>query len=120
ARTIVRALDAVTRLCPLRGKRASGACLREAPVCAEYCEQGTEPIDGCVYHSLKNRAPLAFASATTLPGVPSTPEATAAAPASAPEPVAQAGQPSPQTQAQDSRAQKKKRGFWGRVFGLGR
>src|SRR5262245_11667764 len=91
------------RICPLSGKRATEACLREAPVYTEYFEQGTEPIDECVYHSLQNRAPLTFASATTLPGVPSTPEATAAAPASAPEPVAQAGQPSPQTQAQDSR-----------------
>jgi penicillin-binding protein 1A len=107
------------RICPVSGKRATDACSRDGNVSVytEYFEQGTEPTEECAYHSLQNRAPLALASTAIAPA-PTRPAEIAVTPTSGSTsaPAAQASEPT----APDPPPQQKKRGFWGRVFGIGR
>jgi penicillin-binding protein 1A len=104
-------------ICPLSGKQATGACYGDHSISVrtEYFEPGTEPIDYCDYHLLRRAPPMALASATMTPAP--TPAPAAAAPIPAPETVAQPSAPTPTPPAAEP---KKKRGFWGRVFGIGR
>ena len=111
--------DSVTAIsiCPLSGKMATSACYADHSVSIhmEYFASGTEPIDYCTYHLLRRAAPLTLASATMTPAP--SPAPAAAAPAPAPQkaaPVAAAAPTAPPDEP------KKKRGFWGRVFGIGR
>jgi hypothetical protein len=105
-------------ICPLSGKVATAACYGDHRVAVhtEYFEQGTEPIDYCPYHLLRRAPLLTLASATMTPAP--TPAPAAAVPASAPEPVV--ARPSAPAPAAPAAEPKKKRGFWGRVFGIGR
>jgi hypothetical protein len=101
----------------LSGKIATGACHGDHSISVrtEYFEPGTEPIGYCDYHLLRRAPPMTLASATMTPAP--TPAPAAAAPAPAPETVAQPSAPTPTPPAAEP---KKKRGFWGRVFGIGR
>ena len=111
-----KSVTAVT-ICPLSGKVATSACYADHSISVrtEYFEQGTEPIDYCPYHLFRRTSPMTLASATMTPAPSSAPAA--AAPVSAPEPVVQPSAPAPTAPAAEP---KKKRGFWGRVFGIGR
>lgn len=104
-------------ICPLSGKMAIGACYGDHSISVrtEYFEPGTEPIDYCDYHLLRRAPPMTLASATMTPAP--TPAPAAAAPVPAPQTVAQPSAPTPTPPAAEP---KKKRGFWGRVFGIGR
>jgi 1A family penicillin-binding protein len=110
-------VTAVT-ICPLTGKVATSACYADHSISVrtEYFERGTEPIDYCPYHLFSRTSPMTLASATMSPAPSSAPAA--AAPVPAPEPVVQQSAPAPTAPAADE--PKKKRGFWGRVFGVGR
>ena len=104
-------------ICPLSGKVATAACYGDHRVTVrdEYFQHGTEPIDYCTYHLLHRAPPMTLASATMTPAPGPAPAAVA--PASAPAPVVQQSAPAPTAPAAEP---KKKRGFWGRVFGIGR
>jgi penicillin-binding protein 1A len=104
-------------ICPLSGKLATESCRRDhqASVYTEYFAQGTEPLDYCPYHVLQRAAPLALASTTPMTA-PSSPATDAIAPTRPAAAVAQMSEPPPADQATPT----KKRGFWGRIFGMGR
>jgi penicillin-binding protein 1A len=98
------------------GRLATDDCRRasDARVYTEYFARGTEPIDICPIH----RAHLLRALLVPFTQRPTAPVVTATEPTAAAV-VAQAKaqpQPAPQPQEQP----KKKRGFWGRVFGIGK
>jgi membrane carboxypeptidase/penicillin-binding protein len=111
-------VTAVT-ICPLSGKVATSACYGDHSISVrtEYFEKGTEPIDYCPYHLFRRTSPMTLASATMTPA-PSAAPAVAVAPVPAPEPVVQ--QPSAPAPTAPAAEPKKKRGFWGRIFGVGR
>ena len=108
---------AAVSICPLSGKLATAACYGDHSISVrtEYFEPGTEPIDYCEYHLLRRAPPTTLASATMTPAP--TPAPAAAAPVAAPQTVAQPSAPTPTPPAAEP---KKKRGFWGRIFGIGR
>jgi 1A family penicillin-binding protein len=96
------------------GRRASDACRRagDGHVAVEYFVAGTEPLEMCPLHRLN--VLHAFAGAPQAP-IASRPQVIARqeTPAPAEPAVAQtAAAPAPTPE-------KKKRGFWGRVFGRG-
>jgi penicillin-binding protein 1A len=102
-------------ICPLSGKLATAACYGDhnLSIRTEYFERGTEPIDYCTYHLLHRAPPMTLASTTMTPA-PQQPAPAAAAPVAAPETVVQASAPAPPAPEAEP---KKKRGFWGRIFG---
>jgi hypothetical protein len=105
------------------GRRATEAYRRAGEVVVEYFAKGTEPIDMCPFHG-------ALRALITPPAVPmvsavsasraemqeqaATPESPAAAQVTAAAPASVSGD------ASTSPAATKKRGFWARVFGIGR
>lgn len=98
------------------GRLATDDCRRasDARVYTEYFARGTEPIDICPLH----RAHLLRALM-----VPSTPAPVAAAVAPTEPPratIAQANVPASAAPAQQQEQPKKKRGFWSKVFGIGK
>jgi 1A family penicillin-binding protein len=97
------------------GRLATDDCRRahDGIVYTEYFARGTEPIDICPIH----RAHLL--RALTIPFVPrpSAPVVVAPEPTT---PVVAEARPSPPVAAQQQPPAKKKRGFWGRVFGIGK
>ena len=109
--------DSVTAIsiCPLSGKMATSACYADHSVSihTEYFADGTAPIDYCTYHLLRRAAPMTLASATMTPAPsPAAPAAAVAAPApQKPATATAAAAPTPPEEP------KKKRGFWGRLFG---
>jgi membrane carboxypeptidase/penicillin-binding protein len=104
-------------VCRTTGRLATDVCRRDpdAAVYTEYFARGTEPIDVCVFH----RSDL-LRALVTVPGTPAATEALAIptgelAPSS--QPVSQVSDAT----IEETREQpeKKKRGFWSRVFGIG-
>jgi membrane carboxypeptidase/penicillin-binding protein len=97
------------------GRLATDDCRRasDSHVYAEYFARGTEPIDICPLH----RAHLLRALM-----VPSTPSPVAAVVTPTEPPRATVAQASVQTPppAQQQEEPKKKRGFWSKVFGIGK
>jgi membrane carboxypeptidase/penicillin-binding protein len=107
-------------ICPISGRLATDACRREhAAVYTEYFERGSEPIDYCPYHILHGRSAVTLAAATVAPVSPILPAAPAEAPVPTPV-VTAAAQPTEATSAEPPSASRKRRGFWSRVFGIGR
>jgi 1A family penicillin-binding protein len=110
-------------ICRLSGKLPNGACDR---IVTEYFARGTVPTQFCEQHSFFTDSGQ-LASTYSGGGVVSS---SAASAADAPQPAAQAGdapiaavaRPAPSDIVMASEAEeqpKKKRGFWGRVFGRG-
>lgn len=105
-------------ICPLSGRLATPACHRDPamPVYTEYFEQGSEPIDYCPYHTVRQAPPVTVASTivAAMGDPPAAADAGDAAPPSEMRPAdpVPAGPPAPPPA--------KKRGFWARVFGIGR
>jgi hypothetical protein len=123
------------RVCRLSGKLATDGC-EHVPVVTkagamemrsmayyEYFARGTEPTQTCPLHgspSILNRIVGLFGGNSNLPPVPeaAAPPPTPTTPAHAP-PSATAGQ-QPGAAAQAQAEQPKKRGFWSKLFGLGK
>jgi membrane carboxypeptidase/penicillin-binding protein len=98
------------------GRLATDDCRRasDAKVYTEYFAKGTEPIDICPIH----RSNLLRALMVPFTPRPAAPVVTATEP-SAPAAVVQtAAQHAPAAQPQEQ--PKKKRGFWSKVFGIGK
>ena len=97
------------------GRLATDDCRRsrDAVVYTEYFARGTEPIDICPIH----RAHLLRALAIPFIPRPTAPVVAAAEPPTAP--AAEVRSPAPVV-AQQQPPAKKKRGFWGRIFGVGK
>ena len=109
----------VARICPLSGRLATPACDRDpgAAVYAEYFEQGSEPVDYCPYHTVRQTLPIAAAS-TRVARVELPPPPADAAAAS---PVPEVRPTEPLDAAPEAASPPpKKRGFWSRVFGVGK
>jgi 1A family penicillin-binding protein len=102
------------------GRLANSECRRapDAAVRLEYFAQGTEPIDVCPLHRTN------FLRALVVPSLPTPvpyegPRQIVASAEPAVEPVPQHAAQAPQARAEEPPA-KKKRGFWSRVFGVGK
>lgn len=97
------------------GRLATDDCRRapDARVYTEYFARGTEPIDICPLH----RAHLLRALVIPTPPPPPPAPLVAAVEPSQP-PVVQASTPPPAPQQPEQ--PKKKRGFWSKVFGIGK
>ena len=128
------------RVCRLSGKLAAEGC-EHVPVVTkagaievrsmayyEYFARGTAPTETCDLHgtpSILNRIVGLFGGGGSgLQPVPESvappsPSATAGQPASPSSPSA-SQPPSPQASQQQAEPAKKKRGFWARLFGLGK
>jgi penicillin-binding protein 1A len=120
--TAPRSVAAAT-ICPLSGKLATDACYREhnASVYTEYFERGTEPTEYCPYHTIHSGSPVRLASGAVAPiQAPVPGSARSAVVAAASTPATAAPQAEPAASAPVEEAPKKKRGFWSRVFGVGR
>jgi hypothetical protein len=117
-----RSVSAAT-ICPLSGKLATDGCYRDqASVYTEVFERGTEPTEYCPYHTIHAGSPIRLASGELAPAPPpagGSPAAagvvTASVPAATPSQAEAAA-----TTATVQEAPQKKRGFWSRVFGIGR
>jgi penicillin-binding protein 1A len=116
-----RSVSAAT-ICPLSGKLATDACYREqASVYTELFERGTEPTEYCPYHTIHAGSPIRLASGTLAPAPAPVPGASAAAVLPAAAPAATASQAEAAAAAPAAQgAPQKKRGFWSRVFGIGK
>jgi penicillin-binding protein 1A len=119
--TAPRSVAAAT-ICPLSGKLATDACYREhnASVYTEYFERGTEPTEYCPYHTIHSGSPVRLASGAVAPIQAPVPGSARSAVAAASTPATAAPQAEPAASAPVEEAPKKKRGFWSRVFGVGR
>jgi membrane peptidoglycan carboxypeptidase len=113
-----RAPSGVTsvEICPLSGRLATDACRHAhgGSLRAEYFARGTAPMDLCPMHGGEWLRVVTAGNSVALPG---TPPSVAPPPPSARPPVAvvtadaaPAAGPAPE---------KKKRGFWSRLFGVG-
>ena len=108
------------RICRLSGKLATDACHDSGPDrrSTAYYENfvaGTEPTDSCPFHNPVISRPFRALAALIMPR--SAPAAHAPAP-TAPAPVAvNEPPPAPRVEAQP---EQKKRGFWSKVFGVGK
>lgn len=99
---------------------AEGEPRAGSPVVVEYFRRGTEPTEECPIHATTwygrvvtaALAPSAFPASSTV-GTLGVPPARTAADDTAPEPVLAAG-----TEQVEPAAPERKRGFWGRVFGV--
>jgi penicillin-binding protein 1A len=125
---------AAIEVCELSGLLPGAACRRASrvsadgepragsPVVVEYFRRGTEPTEECPLHDTTwygrvvtaALAPSAFPASSTVGmlGLPPPPTATAAA-AAATEPVLTPGK-----ERAEPAAPERKRGFWGRTFGV--
>jgi membrane carboxypeptidase/penicillin-binding protein len=107
-------------ICPISGKLATDACYRnQADVYTEYFAHGTEPGEICPYHTIHARPAITFASGTIPP--PSPTQLPSASPTGVIASTSPAAAP-PAVDAPEKPQQPppKKRGFWSRVFGIGR
>jgi penicillin-binding protein 1A len=108
------------RICRLSGQLATGAC-HESGVGGRslaYVENfvaGTEPTESCRLHNPVQARPLRALAALIMPKT--APAAHGAIPQ--PQPPVAASEPAPAPKA-ESQPVVKKRGFWSRVFGVGR
>ena len=114
-------------ICRLSGKLATDACHENvtdargnvttaSTVYTEYFAEGTGPTESCPIHRKVLPAPLRALAALISPSRAAAPEQAASAPP-APQ-VAEAAPPPPQAPVQPE--QPSKRGFWSRVFGVGK
>jgi 1A family penicillin-binding protein len=112
-----RAPSTVTtaEVCRTSGRLATDMCRRVDGGMAytEYFARGTEPADMCLLHRFDGLRTLASAPTLHLPAPP-PPVAPTAAASPAPPPAAHASPAAP-----PEAPVKKKRGFWGRLFGKG-
>jgi penicillin-binding protein 1A len=105
------------RICRLSGKLATDSCHDDQRSLAYYENfvAGTEPTDTCPIHNPVLSRPFRALAALFAPK--SAP--TAHAPAAAPPPQATVSAPPPATKV-EAPQEPKKRGFWSRVFGVGK
>jgi hypothetical protein len=103
-------------ICPLSGQLATESCRRDpqTPVHTELFAHGTEPLEWCPHHWHAGPAPLTLIASTTAPGI--APPAGPTISIELPPPAA--GEAI--EEIREEPAPRKKRGFWGRVFGFGR
>jgi membrane carboxypeptidase/penicillin-binding protein len=105
-------------VCRLSGRLATDSCRRADARMAytEYFAHGTAPIDLCLLHRFDGlRALFTMRAPEVLPH--SAAVARASDEASAPPPASHASHASPTPPQQAEAPAKKKRGFWGRLFG---
>jgi hypothetical protein len=105
------------RICRLSGKLATDSCRDDQKSLAYYENfvAGTEPNDTCPIHNPVLAKPFRALAALFAP------KAASAAHAPAPPPPAQAAvSEAPPTPKVEPPPQPKKRGFWSRVFGVGK
>ena len=102
---------------PESGRRSTDACRRAGHVVVEYFAQGTEPIDICSLHRFDVLRALANAPAVPTASTTSRPQAIAHEQAPAPASPAVSDVVAVTATPPSVR---KKRGFWSRVFGVGR
>lgn len=100
-------------ICPLSGKRATGEC-HEAYT--EHFVHGTEPGEYCPLHRTILGGTLRALAGLVTPSAQGSPPATQASRAVVPRSPAPP-EPEPATAQEEA---PRRRGFWGRVFGLGR
>jgi len=113
--SVPRAVTTAT-ICPLSGRLATDACRRHgAGVHTEYFHRGTEPIDYCTDHILHDRSTMTLAATTVGPVAPAVSAPVVEAPA-----VAAVAEQTTEPPVEPRPAPQKKRGFWSRVFGIGR
>jgi penicillin-binding protein 1A len=108
------------RICRLSGKLATDACRDSGPdhrsmAYYENFVAGTEPTESCPFHNPVLSRPFRALAALIMPRSASAAHAPAAPPP--PPVVASEPPPAPRVEAQP---EPKKRGFWSRVFGVGR
>ena len=114
-------------ICRLSGKLATDSCHENvtdargnvttaSTVYTEYFVEGTEPTDSCPIHRKVLPAPLRALAALISPSRDAAPQQ--AAPPQPASQVAEAAPPPPQPAAQPE--QPRKRGFWSKVFGVGK
>jgi penicillin-binding protein 1A len=106
------------RICRLSGKLATDSCRESDHTSLAYYENfvaGTEPTDNCPIHNPVIAKPFRALAALFAPKSASGAHAPVAAPA--PPPAVSEAPPPPKVEAQPA---PKKRGFWSRVFGVGR
>ena len=109
-------------ICPISGKLATDACYRDhqASIYTEHFLHGTEPTDYCPYHAIRGGSVVTLAGA--FPGAPSAVRGNASDGVVAATANPEAAPPPPAT-ASNTRAEEapqKKRGFWSKVFGIGK
>jgi 1A family penicillin-binding protein len=106
------------RICRLSGKLATDSCHDDQKSLAYYENfvAGTEPTDSCPIHNPVIAKPFRALAALFMPKSASS---GAHAPAAAPPPPVAASEPPPPPKV-DTQPAPKKRGFWGRVFGVGK
>jgi penicillin-binding protein 1A len=104
------------RICRLSGKLATDACHDDKSSLAYYENfvAGTEPTDTCPIHNPVLAKPFRALAALFAPKSAPAAHAPAAPP---PAPAASNAPPAPKAEAQP---QPKKRGFWSKVFGVGK
>jgi 1A family penicillin-binding protein len=103
-------------VCRLSGRLATDSCRRADPRMAytEYFARGTAPIDVCLLHRFGGLRALFTTAPASEVTIPSPVVARAVVEPQAPQPASQ------MTAAAPAEApEKKKRGFWGRLFGKG-
>ncbi|MFT3828052.1 MAG: PBP1A family penicillin-binding protein [Chitinophagaceae bacterium] len=96
---------------------ADGRLTQRSMIYTEYFASGTEPTATCEIHA---RRGFFGTLATVLTGLPERPPIPHVERDSVPPPVVAAVDVPPPAQASDDEEPKKKRGFWSRVFGIGR
>ena len=103
-------------ICRLTGNLATDRCRQEGTIDTEHFHRGTEPTEWCLHprDERPQQQPVVMASEVSAP---SPPPATASAEVTtaASPPVSEVSAPSV-----EQRPSNKKRGFWARVFGIGR
>ena len=82
-----------------------------------YFARGTAPIDVCLLHRFGGLRALFFGPPASEVTIPPPAVARAVVEPHAPQPASQATAAAPTTEAPEEK--KKKRGFWGRLFGKG-
>ena len=105
------------RICRLSGKLATDSCHDDQRSLAYYENfvAGTEPTDTCPIHNPVLAKPFRALAALFAPK--SAPAAHAPAATAPPPPAVSDAPPPPKAEAQ---TQPKKRGFWSKVFGVGK
>jgi membrane carboxypeptidase/penicillin-binding protein len=108
-------------ICPLSGKAATDACRHDPQVTlyTEYFRDGTAPTEFCPYHGRVTAAPLTLAASATAPSLRGSTVSSAAGTTAA-EPLPEAAAPEATVAKAPEPAPQKKRGFWAKVFGVGR
>jgi len=104
-------------ICPLTGKRATEAC-RHDPQTTTYVEHfahGTEPLEFCPHH-WHSGSPFTLAASASAPSISAGSAPVIVSPAASAEIVL----PDDAGAEVEEAPEPKRRGFWSRLFGLGR